>query len=242
MLSYPKKSQKGEETMKVLSIRKGFQSDHSSTSYEFFAIDKPLNPSERKDVARLSSRARPTRRKVSFIYHGDFSDLPGGWRTLVKRYYDVMYSESYGWWILAMAFKADLKAIKEIKKYDFSGSEDMGVTVDSEGDRVIVSISCSLSPELACDDDPSYDDYEEEEDDIDESDTIESNNELLDLLAQNREYLKNGDYRLLYGVWKEYGFDSEEDEAFEDEVPPEPPGMDKLPKPVKRLLSLLEQI
>jgi hypothetical protein len=48
--------------------------------------------------------------------------------------------------------------------------------------------------------------------------------------------LKKGDYRLLYGVWKKYGSDLEED------VLPEPSGMNKLPKPTKHLLSLLEQI
>ncbi|PIV52650.1 MAG: hypothetical protein COS17_08155, partial [Elusimicrobia bacterium CG02_land_8_20_14_3_00_37_13] len=84
--------------MRILSIRKGFQADHSSTSYEFFAIDKPLTRSERENVAKLSSRARPTKRRVSFIYHGDWNDLPGGWEQLMEKYYDVMYSESYDWW------------------------------------------------------------------------------------------------------------------------------------------------
>ena len=57
--------------MKIISIRKGFQADHSSTSYEFFAVEKPLTTSEREEVSCLSSRARPTKRKVSFIYHGN---------------------------------------------------------------------------------------------------------------------------------------------------------------------------
>jgi len=224
--------------MKILSIRKGFQADHSSTSYEFFAIDKPLSRTECQEVASLSSRARPTKRKVSFIYHGDWSDLPGGWEPLMKKYYDVMFSESYDWWTLAMAFNTDQKAIEKIKKYEFTGMEDMGINVDSEGDRVIVSISCRLSAEMNFDDRYSYDDYEEEGED-EESDTIESHDNLLELLSQNREYLKKGDYRLLYGVWQEYG---EEDEEFEEEIPPNTPGMDKLLRPIERLLSLLEQI
>jgi hypothetical protein len=234
--------------MKILSIRKGFQADHSSTSYEFFVIDKPLSRSERQKVASLSSRARPTKRKVSFIYHGDWSDLPGGWEPLMKKYYDVMYSESYEWWTLAMAFNTDKKAIKEIKKYEFSCAEEMDVSVGSEGDRVIVSISCRLRAEMIFDDRYSYDDYDdyEEEGDEEESDTIESHDNLLDLLAQNREYLKKGDYRLLYGIWQKYGEedwqeDMEEDEDFEEEPPPKPPRMDKLPRPVENLLSLFEQ-
>jgi hypothetical protein len=43
--------------MKILSIRRGFQADHSSTSYEFFAVEKPLNRSQREAVSDLSSRA-----------------------------------------------------------------------------------------------------------------------------------------------------------------------------------------
>lgn len=229
--------------MKILSVRKGFQADHSSTSYEFFAIDKRLGPAERKAVAKLSSRARPTKRRVSFIYHGDFNNLPGGWEPLIEKYYDVMYSESYDWWILVMAFNTNQKQIEEIEKYDFSGSEDMGIRVDSKGNRAIISIYCRLSAEVFCADDYSYDDYEEEEDDEDsEFDTIESNDNLLDLLVQNRVYLKNGDYRLLYGVWKKYGFISEENGDLEEGAPPKATGMDKLPKPIEYLLSLLEEI
>lgn len=195
--------------MKILSVRKGFQADHSSTSYEFLAIDKPLGPAECKAVAKLSSRASPTKRTVSFIYHAEGYDIPGGWEPLMKKYYDVMYSESYDWWTLVMAFNANQKTIKEIRKYDFSGKDDMGVSVVSKGDRVIVAIHCRLG-------------------------VMESNGSLLNLLAQNREYLQKGDYRLLYGVWKKYG-DAEA-------TSPEPSGMNKLPKPVKNLLSSLEKI
>lgn len=228
--------------MNILSIRKGFQADHSSTSYEFFALDKPLSRSEREKVASLSSRARPSRRRVSFIYHGDWSDLPGGWRPLMEKYYDVMYSESYDWWTLAMAFDVDQKTIKEIKRYEFRGTDDLGVSVDSKGKRVIITIYCRLSPEFYANNCSDYDyyNYDEEENEFEE--TFESENSLLNLLAQNREYLKNGDYRLLYGVWQEYGFKSEEEEEFESKIPLEPPKMDKLPQSIKYLLSALEGI
>ncbi len=223
--------------MKIFSIRKGFQADHSSTSYEFLAIDKPLNKSQRKKVASLSSRARPTKRRVSFIYHGEWNDLPGGWEPLMGNYYDVMYSESYSWWTLVMAFETKAKIIKEISNFEFDGIDDMGVTVESQGKRVIVSIFCHLDPGLGFDNDyHDYNDYDE--DDLDTA--IESDDFLLNLLMQNREYLKIGDYRLLYGVWQKYGFEIEDDEDYKDEnFPVEPSGMNKLPQPIESLLSLL---
>jgi hypothetical protein len=65
--------------MKILSERHGFASDHSSTSYEFLAVDKPLGKKERSDVSKLSNRANPTSRRANFIYHVDGYDIPGGW-------------------------------------------------------------------------------------------------------------------------------------------------------------------
>ncbi len=230
--------------MKILSIRKGFQADHSSTSYEFFAIDKPLNHSERQDVARLSSRARPTRRRVSFVYHGDWSDLPGGWASLMRKYYDVMYSESYDWWTLAMAFDTDKETIDKIRQFDFDGPDGMGVSVESIENRVIVSIFCHLSPGFDFGDEYDYyeDEYDEdeEEENFEIEDTIESEDYLLNLLAENRNYLKKGDYRLLYGAWQKYGLEPEEEEDFDEDIPPEPPDMDDLPKPIETLISILE--
>ncbi|MBI4667854.1 MAG: hypothetical protein HY747_01515 [Elusimicrobia bacterium] len=215
--------------MKILSIRRGFQADHSSTSYEFFALDKPLDQSQREKVAKLSSRARPTKRKVSFIYHGDWNDLPGGYKPLMEKYYDVMYSESYDWWTLSMAFNADPKTIEEIKKYESSGTDDMGVDMGLQKDRVVVTIHCRLSPGFGCLDEYS-DSYDEEDED---EEAAQPEDSLLNLLVENRKCLKKGDYRLLYGVWQKYG----EGES----PPPEPPKMDKLPRPTKYLLSLLER-
>jgi hypothetical protein len=228
--------------MRIISIRKGFQADHSSTSYEFFAIDKPLDRADRTAVAGLSSRAMPTRRRVSFIYHGDWADLPGGWAPLMEKYYDVMYSESYDWWTLAMAFNTTAERLQEITKYDFNGTDDMGVSVEIVDKRVIVSIHCRMEPGFDYHDDyyESYEEDEEENEEYEETETAESGDYLLDLLSENREYLNNGDYRLLFGVWQEYGFEPEDDEDFEEETPPEPAGLDSLPQPVKDLLALLE--
>ena len=84
--------------MKIISVSQGFTADHSFTSYEFLAVDKPLNAEAIKAVRTLSRRCQPDARRVSFIYHADGYDIPGGWVPLMKSYYDVMYSESYDWW------------------------------------------------------------------------------------------------------------------------------------------------
>lgn len=42
--------------MRILSVRRGFEADHSSSSYEFFALDK-LTPDQRADVQRLTGES-----------------------------------------------------------------------------------------------------------------------------------------------------------------------------------------
>jgi len=213
--------------MKIISVKKGFTADHSSTSYEFLSVDKVLSKKERQAVASLSSRADPTAREVSFIYHADGYDIPGGWETLMEKYYDVMYSESYDWWTLAIAFDYSEEQLSELKKYEFDGEDDCGISILKQGGRTIIVINCRL--DASCIDDPyedynDYDnDYEEEDEDEDEEKTgssLVSDNELLNLLVQLREQLVQGDYRSLYSVWKKYGYSVEDDE--ENEAPPIP--------------------
>ncbi len=217
----------GRVTLKIISIRKGFASDHSSTSYEFLALDRPLDKEARVSVSSLSSRANPTRRRVSFIYHADGYDIPGGWRPLMKDYYDVMYSESYDWWQLVLAFPLPPQQQEEISKYSFDGIEDTGVDVSFYGERAIVTIFCRLIPI-----EPFHDEYWEsfyEEDDIDndednafENDLVaELQDPLLLLLVKIRKQLMEGDYRALYEVWKKYGYPDDEEE--EEEEWPKPP-------------------
>ena len=137
-----------------------------------------------------------------------------------------------------MAFNTEPEKIREIKQYEFDGTDDMGVSVNSKKYRVIVSISCHMDYSVYVND--GYSDYNYyDEDDEDEEDMSEQYDNLLDILAKNREYLKNGDYRLLYGVWQKYGLTPEENDEFEEEAPPEPPEMDQLPEPTTTLLSLL---
>jgi len=66
--------------------------------------------------------------------------------------------------------------------------------------------TCLLSTDIILEDGHQYDeDACYDDDEQDDTGTTESHDRLLDLLAQNREYLKKGDYRLLYAIRKEYG-------------------------------------
>ena len=64
------------------------------------------------------------------MYHAEGYDLPGGWEPLMARYYDVMYSESYDWWTLVVAFSTkDQQLLGKLKKYAFTGSDELGVSI-----------------------------------------------------------------------------------------------------------------
>lgn len=205
--------------MRIISIRKGFTSDHSSTSYEFLAVDKSLGKKEKAEVASLSSRADPTSRRVSFIYHVDGYDIPGGWEKLMGKYYDVMYREDYDWWTFALAFNTVQEQIDKLQKYEFSDEDGLGVLVEGNGKRVIVVIHCRIDRAST---DGSYneyeDEYDDEEEDNEEGAEFVAQDELLNLLVQVRQQIINGDYRTLYVVWKKYG-DSDDDEENEFDIP-----------------------
>ena len=220
--------------MRIISVRRGFASDHSSTSYEFLAVDRPLSREARAQVRAISSRAAPTKRRVRFIYHVEGYDIPGGWEPLLRRYYDVMYSESYDWWTLGFAFNAPEAQQQEIAQYDFEGIDGQGVYVSTHDQRVVVSIFCRLDAGAMAGFETrwgeEYWDDEEEDDDEGNLDVV-CEDELLNFLAEIRRQLMDGDYRALYAVWQEYGWEDEEREAEamgnadQDDwpTPPEPP-------------------
>jgi hypothetical protein len=205
--------------MKIISLRQGFTADHSSTSYEFLAVDRPLNKEAKKKVAALSSRANPTARRVNFVYNVDGYDLPGGWERLMQEYYDVMYSESYDWWLLAMAFNPSQAQREELLRYQFNGTDDMGVDISGDGERVVVAINCRLERSYIDPPDEWEEDDESEEETVDEAYIGDG---LLDLLAKIRQQLQNGDYRCLYAVWEVYGAAEDNEDDMEEKPTPPP--------------------
>lgn len=239
--------------MRIISVRNGFTSDHSSTSYEFLAVEKALGKKEREAVAALSRRCNPTSRSVNFTYHVDGYDIPGGWEKLMEKYYDVMYSESYDWWTMVIAFNSTAQQVSELKKYEFDGEDDCGIDVLEQGGRAIIAINCRL--DASCIDDPydDYDDFDEDEDDEDEEtgNSYDAENELLNLLVQIREQVQQGDYRALYVVWEKYGYLDEDDEDNEDDdqnqdeyvrivTPPVPPERSQGKRIIEQFANMLE--
>lgn len=91
-------------------------------------------------MVSLFRRADPTSIRVSFTYHVDGYDIPGGWKNLMAKYYDVMYREDYGWLTFALAFNTTQKQLEDLYKYEFSGEDDLGITVESIGNRAVVAI------------------------------------------------------------------------------------------------------
>lgn len=225
--------------MKIISARCGFTSDHSSTSYEFVAIDKPLDKDARSKVSSLSSRANPTKRKVSFVYNAEGYDIPGGWEALMRDHYDVMWSESYDWWTLAMAFNASKDQQEEIAKYEFYGADDLGVRVITDDSRVVVSIHCTLDSGMLAGLMGYYDEEESEEEEETDDTGYEPDDSLLSLLTHIRKQLIDGDYRSLHAVWEEYGCEDEEEDDEEFEKPPVPPEKPTGTQVVERLRNML---
>ena len=104
-------------------------------------------------------------------------------------------------------------------QYEFSGVDELGVSVSCDDTRVTIAVNCRADAESIYElgggyDDYGYEDDEEEMDEDSDSASFESGDQLLNLLAQVRQQLIEGDYRALYAVWGVYG---------QEDAPPQPP-------------------
>lgn len=131
--------------MKIYWIKDGYETDHSSTSYTFYSSTKRLTHEERKLAERFSSRAHATARKVLFHYNGDWSNLPGGAEEeLLDKYFDIMVSESYDWWTMAISFDYGEKLLKKLNQYQCDGPDDTGIQIRRTGKKIVLYIYCRL--------------------------------------------------------------------------------------------------
>jgi hypothetical protein len=157
--------------LKIYEFKKSFASDRSSSSYEFLAVDKPLTKSGIAAVSRFTDIA-PTPRRATMSH-----DFPGGWEKLITDYYDIMYLNSKGRYVFAIAFEASDAQRFELKSYLFDSGNDEGISMALRGSRTILIIKCRLAPDYFVDEDDFEDpDYREEEvndgyDDVEDDET-----------------------------------------------------------------------
>ncbi|MBU0493172.1 MAG: hypothetical protein KKA73_05410 [Chloroflexi bacterium] len=179
--------------MRILSVRRGFDADHSSSSYEFFAFQK-LTPEQRAAVQQLTDES--PRRHLSFHYVGDWQDIPSDWPDqLLASGYDVMVSESYDWWTVRLALPHDPDLQARLEPYQCE-SDGNGFAVDAVGERLLLYFGMQLDYNAA------YSEFGE--------DAFEG---LADLFKDVRDELLAGDLSAAWATYQTYGeYDDEESE------------------------------
>lgn len=148
--------------MQILRVRHGFQADHSSSSYLFYAADKPVSRQGQQLAHRYSSRAEVDNRSARYQKWGDATLSEGAYKALLAEHYDVMVSESYDWWTFIITVPQTPKTKPLPSRYaDARCYEDLGVDVAEFGSRWAISIYCVLdydllAPDRAIDDSFEY--------------------------------------------------------------------------------------
>jgi hypothetical protein len=196
--------------MRILSLRRGFEADHSSSTYEFFALDR-LTPEQRAAVRELTGES--PRRHLSFQYMGDWSDIPHGWTDkLLTLGYDVLVTESYDWWGVYLSLPHDPALLERLLPYECD-SDGNGFDVHTVGERTILHFGMQLDYSAA------YSAFGE--------DPFEG---LADLFEAVRGNLLAGDLSAVWAMYKTYG-------AYED-AEPEP--VEPLSESAHTLLHVME--
>ena len=171
--------------MRILSLRHGFEADHSSSTYEFFALNK-LTPEQRAAVQDLTGES--PRRHLSFQYMGDWSDLPSGWKNqLLMLGYDIMVSESYDWWAVYLSLPHDPGLLEQLAQYECD-SDGNGSSSDVVGERMILYFGMQLDYGAA------YDAFGEN-----------PFRGLADLFKKVRDELLAGDLSAAWAMYETYG-------------------------------------
>lgn len=127
--------------MRILSIRHNSEADHSSSSYEFFALDK-LTTEQRAGVQDLTGES--PRRHLRFHYVGDWRDIPSGWPDkLLTMGYDILVSESYDWWAVHLSLPHDPDLMERLSQYECE-SDSNGFSASVVGDRMVLYFGMQL--------------------------------------------------------------------------------------------------
>lgn len=127
--------------MQILSQRRGFDADHSSSTYEFFALN-PLTPEQRAAVKELTGEA--ARRHLSFHYMGDWNDIPSEWPDkLLTLGYDILVSESYDWWSVYLSLPHNPALLAHLELYQCE-SDGNGFDTRVEGKQMVLYFGMQL--------------------------------------------------------------------------------------------------
>jgi hypothetical protein len=202
--------------MRILRIRRGFQADHSSSSYLFYAVDHEVSAAGQAVAHRYSSRAEVDRRSARYQkWGGDIN--PGAYEALLGEHFDVMASESYDRWTLMIAVPKTPQMQGLLAPLaDARGYNDQGVEVEEYRNRLVAIVYCAFDGngvEFA-------------------SSRKDPHDTLVELLAKVRAELLAGDASFLEAVASFYDAEDEDDEEPGDQptTRPAPPSLDALTK------------
>ena len=180
--------------------------------YEFVALDQPLTESQLREVRAISSRAELT--PTSFVNEYQWGDFKGDPHKFLEKYYDAMlYYANWGTRRFMAKVPGESLDIKLARLYCAGGETGVEMTSSKTG-LIFDFFSNTEEPE----------DYDEME-------------QRLSPLIGVREALDAGDLRPLYIGWLASVAAGERDE--DETEPPLPPGMTKLPAPLKALAHFL---
>jgi hypothetical protein len=196
--------------MRILRIRRGFQADHSSSSYLFYAIDHPVSAKGQQVAHRFSSRADVDEHTARYQKWGESELSWDAYKALLTEHYDVMASESYDWWTLMIAVPKTAATSALLAPFrDARGYDDLGVEVDDYGRRLVAVVYCMF--------DYGGPVFEWGEDSFET---------LVELLADIRSEILKGNVSFLEAVAAYYGAGEDEDEEgpAEEEEPGEAGG------------------
>lgn len=199
-------------------------------TYVLYAIDKPLSRAQRADVQKLSSRVNPSSRRADFGYQVEGYDIPGGYESLLARYYDLMVRQEYELWTLGMAFPYSEALYQSLRPYQCDDGEGCGIRLEKMDARftgwgqrkikkptkMLAEISAYLDYDEAealtrlralpwerAPEDEAVEEMDDWEDDWDNSARVNSLDETLAKLTNCiREIVIGGDLRAFYLAWK----------------------------------------
>jgi hypothetical protein len=193
--------------MRILRIRSGFQADHSSSSYLFYAIDGQVSAAGQRVAHRFSSRAEVDEQFARYLKWGESELSSNAYSALLGEHYDVMASESYDSWTLMIAVPKTPQMQALLRPFhDLDDGDFVRLDVHDYGKRLAIELFCEFDY-----DGPVFSQHE---------DPLE---ELVELLAEIRGEILQSDVSFLQGVAEFYGAGADEEDVDAEPEQPEPP-------------------